>query len=200
MFLIFHKESPVSFARKQTQGRHQSWPLWEPSIYSPLSRSTLLIPVFNIFRPCRIVCVTSIILYNIIIVHIYIWEKNTGKGEEEERDMEIEHFDHKHLLWRMYMTRYDLIRCKACSSLCDGRAYVCGRLFCNYALHESCAKLPKMIQSPYHTDHHFFYSEVTFSPVATAMVVAIKAAASSSAATTTSANSTLILTALLRSL
>ena len=85
MFLIFHKESPVSFARKQTQGRHQSWPLWEPSTYSPLSRSTLLIPVFNIFRPCRIVCVTSIILYNIIIVHIHIWEKNTGKGEEEER-------------------------------------------------------------------------------------------------------------------
>ena len=70
--------------------------------------------------------------------------------------MEIEHFDHKHLLWRMYMTRYDLIRCKACSSLCDGRAYVCGRLFCNYALHESCAKLPKMIQSPYHTDHPLF--------------------------------------------
>ncbi|KAL4595778.1 hypothetical protein ACB092_12G116300 [Castanea dentata] len=58
--------------------------------------------------------------------------------------MEINHFDHKHLLWRMYM---------ACSSLCDGQAYVCGRLFCNYALHESCAKLPKMIQSPYHTDH-----------------------------------------------
>ncbi|KAK7820439.1 hypothetical protein CFP56_038903 [Quercus suber] len=67
--------------------------------------------------------------------------------------MEIKHFDHKHLLWRMYMTRNDLVRCKACSSLCDGRAYVCGRLFCNYALHESCAKLPKMIQSPYHTDH-----------------------------------------------
>lgn len=72
--------------------------------------------------------------------------------------MKIKYFDHDHLLLlisdvKRYISdvkRYDRIRCRACTKMCDGEAYICSRKYCSYALHESCEKLPRQVQSPFH--------------------------------------------------
>ena len=64
----------------------------------------------------------------------------------------IKHFDHPHLLSLSNKTRNDEIHCEACSKDCVGQTYICSE-GCRYGLHESCAKLPQQLQSPFHKPH-----------------------------------------------
>ena len=64
--------------------------------------------------------------------------------------MEIKHFDHDHLLSLSNIKRDDQIQCNACFKDCVGETYICSRKSCHYSLHESCAKLPRKVQSPFH--------------------------------------------------
>ena len=64
--------------------------------------------------------------------------------------MSIKYFDHPyHLLSLSNRKRDDLILCKACQKPCDGQTYICSE-GCDYNLHESCAKFPRDVQSPFH--------------------------------------------------
>nr|POE66447.1 hypothetical protein CFP56_29294 [Quercus suber] len=67
---------------------------------------------------------------------------------------EIKHFDHQHSLSLSNKTTADNISCWGCFKRCDGPTYICSRKECRkYALHESCAKLPEEVQSPFHPPH-----------------------------------------------
>ena len=64
--------------------------------------------------------------------------------------MSIKYFDHPyHLLSLSNRKRDDLILCKACQKPCDGQNYICSE-GCDYNLHESCANLPRDVQSLFH--------------------------------------------------
>ena len=66
---------------------------------------------------------------------------------------EIKHFDHLyHLLSLSNVKRADQILCEACREYCHGETYICSK-GCRYSLHESCAKLPREVQSPFHLTH-----------------------------------------------
>uniref|UniRef100_A0A2N9EZ45 Zinc finger PHD-type domain-containing protein n=1 Tax=Fagus sylvatica TaxID=28930 RepID=A0A2N9EZ45_FAGSY len=73
--------------------------------------------------------------------------------------MEIKHFDHDHLLSLSNIKRDDQIQCNACFKDCVGETYICSRKSCDYSLHESCAKLPRKVQSPLAKSQiqHFFH-------------------------------------------
>ncbi|PON60278.1 Zinc finger, RING/FYVE/PHD-type [Trema orientale] len=72
--------------------------------------------------------------------------------EVEQKEI-IQHFSHQHLLPLVEIDNKDEIDCWGCqSTICSGdRAYGCTN--CEYFLHESCAKLPREIQHPYHRCH-----------------------------------------------
>nr|POE66448.1 hypothetical protein CFP56_29295 [Quercus suber] len=63
---------------------------------------------------------------------------------------EIKHFDHRHPLSLSNRKRDDWIKCEACRDYCDGQTYICSQGCEYYALHESCAKLPEEVKSPFH--------------------------------------------------
>ncbi|XP_059433309.1 uncharacterized protein LOC132166499 [Corylus avellana] len=64
--------------------------------------------------------------------------------------MEIDHFsDHQHLLSLSDKERDDYVLCDACDEYCVGPTYTCSsEYYCDFALHESCAKLPQELRKP----------------------------------------------------
>ena len=67
--------------------------------------------------------------------------------------MEIKYFDHPHHLLSLSKTKYDLIDCPICLEKLGSigtQNYICSTEGCKYGVHESCAKLPREVQNPYH--------------------------------------------------
>ncbi|KAK9016898.1 hypothetical protein V6N11_079391 [Hibiscus sabdariffa] len=80
---------------------------------------------------------------------------DTGASKEKEMDKVTElHCFHQHKLVVGYC--HDPInetKCTICELPIIGPAYFCSERLCNYILHESCLRLPQMIQVPFHPEH-----------------------------------------------
>ncbi|GMI79375.1 hypothetical protein HRI_001606800 [Hibiscus trionum] len=75
-------------------------------------------------------------------------------GKEGERVTELQHRFHTHRLVLGYChDPINEIKCTICELPILGPAYFCPDRLCNYILHESCLRLPQMIQVPFHPEH-----------------------------------------------
>ena len=84
----------------------------------------------------------------------------TIKFKEVDRQNNIiEHSSHEHPMQLVELANKDkIINCSGCLlTLCSGdQVYGCTK-YCEYFLHESCAKLPKEVQCPFHWEHGLLF-------------------------------------------
>ena len=70
--------------------------------------------------------------------------------------MDIKYFDHPHHLLSLSKPKYGTKDCPVCFKRLGSigtQTYNCSADGCRYGVHESCAKLPQEVQSPFHPPH-----------------------------------------------
>ena len=78
---------------------------------------------------------------------------NYTREKEDEDDDWIKYFDHPHHWLSLGETDNSEIDCPVCrKKLGLSFNYICTYL-CPYGVHVSCAKLPRVVKSPFHPEH-----------------------------------------------